>query len=116
MPSVQQGSVIRAWVTDPNGGNPKTRPLVVVSTNSDISREGTFIAVAITGHPPGSALESDEVPLPWNAEGRCKSGLSKPSVAKCSWMRELPLAAVVDIKGHLRGTELDAVTLKVSQG
>lgn len=115
MPSVQQGSVIRAWVTDPSGKNPKARPLVVVSTNSEIAREKSFVAVAITGHPDGSVLESDEVPLPWHAGGRCKSGLKKPSVAKCSWMCPLTLSDVIEIKGHLRGSDLDAVTIKVSQ-
>ena len=112
MPNVQQGSVIRAWVTDPRDGNPKPRPLVVVSTTSEISRTATFIAVAITGEF-SEPLQADEVLLPWHPQGRCKSGLTKPCVAKCSWMRQLLLADVIEVKGHLRGKELDDVVTEV---
>lgn len=108
MPSVQQGSVIRAWVTDTSGGNPKPRPLVIVSKSSEIVRTGSFYAVAITGEF-SKPLQADEVPLPWHPHGRCKSGLTKESVAKCTWMRQLLLTDVIEVKGHLRGKELDDV-------
>lgn len=112
MPSVQQGSIIRAWVTDTSGGNPKSRPLVVVSKGSEIDRTGSFFAVAITGEF-NEPLQPDEVPLPWHAQVMCKSGLTKKCIAKCSWMRQLLLTDVIEVKGHLRGKELDDVVTQV---
>ena len=108
MPSVQQGSVIRAWVTDPRDGNPKPRPLVVISKTSEISQTSVFFAVAITG-VFDEPLQDDEVLLPWHPSGKCKSGLVKPCIAKCSWLRQLLVTDVIEVKGHLRGHELDAV-------
>ena len=108
MSQVQQGSIIRARVTDPSGGNAKARPLVVISKTSEIERDGIFFAVAITGEF-SDPLADDEILLPWDASRKCKTGLVKRCVAKCSWMRELPLTDVIEIKGHLGGSILDAV-------
>jgi hypothetical protein len=108
VPRVQQGSIIRARVTDLSGVNIKTRPLVVVSKTLEIEREGVFYAVAITGEF-SEPLAADEIPLPWDANRRCKTGLVKRCVAKCSWMREIPLTDVIEIKGHLSGHLLDVV-------
>lgn len=111
MPSVQQGSVIRAWVTDPRDNNPKPRPLVVVSKTAEIESTGAFFAVAITGEF-GEPLLDGEILLPWDQRGRCKSGLTKECVANCNWMRQLVLSDVIEIKGHLRGAELDQVVIQ----
>jgi hypothetical protein len=80
----------------------------VVSTNSEIKRTSAFFAVAVTGEF-GDPLLDCEIPLPWNRSGHCKSGLTKECVANCSWMRQLLLTDVIEIKGHLRGEELDRV-------
>ena len=86
MSRVLQGSIVRAQVTDPQGGNPKQRPLVVVTTSSEIDLDGELVAVAITGEL-ATPLSDDEVLLQWHPLGRCRTRLKKPSVAKCSWLK-----------------------------
>jgi hypothetical protein len=111
VPRVQQGSIIRALVTDTRGQNPKPRPLVVVSKTAEIHQSGIFFAVAITGEFSEPPL-LNEIPLPWDARGNCRTGLTKACVANCGWMREIPLTDVIEIKGHLGGEKLDEVVTK----
>lgn len=108
MPQVLQGSIIRATVTDTNGVNPKTRPLVVVSGNSELSQSETVICVAITSGINDPPLP-DEVVLPWHPGGRCRTKLKTKCGAKCSWIREVRKSAVVEIKGHCPRAELEMI-------
>jgi hypothetical protein len=105
---ISQGSIIRAVVTDTKGGNPKPRPLVVISTNSEIDREGIVFAVAITGEFNEPPL-ADEIILPFCPKRRCRTGLTKKCVAKCTWQREVRLTDVLEIKGHAPTTELELI-------
>jgi hypothetical protein len=94
MTVLRQGSVVRAWVNDPQGGNPKCRPLIVITPTKEIG-DGLIAVVAITGEfadPPAH----DEIPLPFDPTGKAKTGLRKPSVAKCSWQEAVAPADVVD--------------------
>jgi hypothetical protein len=108
VPRVQQGSIIRANVVDPQGGNPKTRPLVVISGNDDLLLSGEISCVAITGEIADPPLE-DEVLLPWDASRRCRTGLTKRSGAKCSWNCEIEDDDVVEFKGHCPPAELERI-------
>jgi hypothetical protein len=114
VPQVQQGSIIRATVTDSSGGNPKTRPLVVVTGNSDLFRSDTIQCVAITrsiGDPP----LQDEILLQWHPQGLCRTKLRAKCGAKCSWLCEVRHADVIEIKGACPPAELELILEQVAK-
>jgi len=110
---LKQGSIISARVSDLQGGNPKTRPVVVVTPTSEISPQGLFVGVAITG-TFSDPLADDEVALPFHPAGTASSGLRKPCVAKCSWMVPLRVTDVIDQKGFLTTERLAAILTRIS--
>jgi hypothetical protein len=93
---------------DPAGQNPKVRPLVVVTANSEIGKASTLFAVAVTGEY-GDPLAADEVALPWHPRGTSRIRLTKPCVAKCSWICELAATDVIEVRGHVPAAELTAI-------
>lgn len=98
MASLIQGTIVLANVRDPQGGNPKTRPLVLVDSTSAIRRNEVVVAVAITSQF-SEPLADDAVLLPWHPQGLVRTRLRKPSVAKCSWMCEVRKSDVLEVKG-----------------
>jgi mRNA-degrading endonuclease toxin of MazEF toxin-antitoxin module len=113
VPKILQGSIVRAMVRDPAGGNPKIRPLVIVSANSDIGTSNSVFAVAITSQFR-EPLPSDEVALPWHLTGKSRTGLTKPCVAKCSWICELDEGTIVESRGHVPNLQLEEILVRVS--
>jgi hypothetical protein len=114
VPNVVQGSIIRANVTDPSGGNAKLRPLVVLTGNSELATADSFVAAAVTksvGDPPAD----DEVLLPWHPSGRCRTRLTVRCGAKCSWLREIKIADVAEIRGHCPAAELELILRRVAE-
>lgn len=114
MPQVLQGSIIRATVTDTRGGNPKPRPLVVITGNTELSQSDAVLAVAITGEFDDPPL-ADEILLPWHPQGNCRTRLKKRSVAKCSWVREIRKADVLEVRGHCPEAELERILDQVEK-
>ena len=58
-----------------------------------------LVGVAITGTPdPPTGFE---VPLPWQAQGRSRTGLDKPNAAVCCWFVTFTAADVIDAIGHV---------------
>jgi mRNA-degrading endonuclease toxin of MazEF toxin-antitoxin module len=112
---LQQGCIVRASVLDPAGANRKIRPLVIVTANSEIRTAPRLIAVAITGSfsdPPAD----DEVPLPWHSRGGSRTNLTKPCVAKCSWVRELLPTDVIEVRGHVPTALMESILERVAKG
>jgi hypothetical protein len=70
---LKQGSIVQATVSDPQGRNAKLRPLVVVTSTSDLIASNEVRAVAITGRFT-EPLQADEVRLPYHPGGQAKSG------------------------------------------
>ena len=96
---LKQGSIVRATVYDPQGRNPKVRPLVIVTTTAEITATEPIAVVAITGtfsNPPAD----HEIVLPWHRSGTVCTGLRKESVANCRWQEEILKSDVVDDKGR----------------
>ncbi len=77
----------------------KLRPVVVVTPNDAMAAGTSLVGVAITGTPdPPTGFE---VPLPWQAQGRARTGLDKPNAAVCSWFVTFTDAEVIDAIGHV---------------
>jgi hypothetical protein len=103
-----QGRIVRAAVLDPQGGNEKIRPIVILTSDDEIDGADILVGVAITSQF-SNPHDADEVPLPWSASGRSVTRLRKPSVAKCSWLCVIEKHNVVELKGVVRQQELQRI-------
>jgi mRNA-degrading endonuclease toxin of MazEF toxin-antitoxin module len=111
---LKQGSIVQATVGDPQGQNAKLRPLVIVSPTADLATAEEVFAVAITGRF-AEPLQGDEVRLPFHPGGQAKSGLRKPSIAKCSWLVTLRPEGVAKQSGFLNAETMTEILRKVGQ-
>lgn len=107
MPTLERGRIIRVEVNDPQGRNPKVRPIVVLDCSVS-----PMIGVAISGEF-GSQPEL-EVELPWNSDPRrVGTQLSKPCAAICNWLVEFRDTQIVDLKGLVPADRLQTIQQKV---
>jgi mRNA-degrading endonuclease toxin of MazEF toxin-antitoxin module len=91
------GQIVRVRVE--RGGQEKRRPVVVVTSNEAMVEGEPLVGVAVTGTPnPPSGFD---VPLPWHAQGRAKTGLDKPNAAVCNWFVEFNEAEIIEPIGHV---------------
>jgi mRNA-degrading endonuclease toxin of MazEF toxin-antitoxin module len=91
------GQIVRIRVA--RHGREKLRPVVVVTPNDAIADGTPLVGVAITGTPaPPTGFE---VSLPWQAQGRSRTGLSKPNSAVCCWFVTFNAADIIDVIGHV---------------
>ncbi|MCH7751880.1 MAG: type II toxin-antitoxin system PemK/MazF family toxin [Planctomycetes bacterium] len=107
-----QGCIVRAEVRDPQGGNPKIRPLVIVTATEEITACDTVVGTAITS-VFSEPLQVDEVALPWHASGFARTSLTKPCVAKCSWLCEIAKGRIIETKGSVLSAQMKEIIEKV---
>ena len=96
---IRFADIVFAEVLDPNGQNPKTRRVVVLTPDIELAAAGFPIVVAgVTGTFP-NPLTADYVILPYkNPPGRHpKTGLTKEAAVLCTWV--VPITPS-DIKGR----------------
>jgi mRNA-degrading endonuclease toxin of MazEF toxin-antitoxin module len=96
---LQLGSVLWAELEDSNGYR-KVRPVVVVSPTADIKAGKPMRVVAITTRLP-EPLPDDHVLLPWDRQGKARSGLRRRCAAVASWQAEVPVHAAQQVVGIL---------------
>ena len=70
-------------VPDKNGVNPKDRFVVLVRDFDDADALAYGVAVTGTFNYP---LPPTSISLPYHRQGRCITGLTKDSVADCTWV------------------------------
>lgn len=100
MPALCQGSIVWATVLDPEGGNPKPRPIVIISRDDEIAEGDVLIGVAASHSATfGSQLPPGSVALPHHPQGAVRTGLRKPTVAIPGWLVEVAKADIRDIAG-----------------
>jgi len=109
---ITQGSIVIASLLDPQGRNRKVRPAVVLTATAKITDDAPFLAVAITGN---LSRAWDEVLLPWNSQGRGRTKLTKPCVAKCSWLVRLMKTEIVEVRGHVPNAPLNKIIQIVNE-
>ena len=95
----QLGSVVWAELADDHGFR-KVRPAVVVTATADITAGGPIRVAAITTRLP-VPLPHNYVLLPWDPQGRARSGLRKKCAAVANWLAELSLNDVRQAVGIL---------------
>jgi PemK-like, MazF-like toxin of type II toxin-antitoxin system len=94
---LQLGSVVWAELEDANGYR-KVRPVVVASPTEDIQAGRPIHVVAITVRLP-DPLPEDHVLLPWDRQGRARSGLRRRCAAVASWHAEIAVGDVQEVVG-----------------
>jgi PemK-like, MazF-like toxin of type II toxin-antitoxin system len=95
----QLGSVVWAELEDANGFR-KLRPVVVVTATADIAAGRPLRVLAITTRVP-NPLPDDHVLLPWDRQGKARSGLRRRCAAVTSWQAEIPVDDVQQVVGIL---------------
>jgi hypothetical protein len=114
------GVIIRVPdVRDPGDKNPKDRRFVVLEHQVLPTGEVRVVGAFVTGTLP-KPLPQDHVPIKqWAPNGRCRTGLTKPSAAVCSpnYIYRLTFQALTDIKviGFVDGELHAAIAAKVKE-
>jgi mRNA-degrading endonuclease toxin of MazEF toxin-antitoxin module len=108
----QLGSVVWAELEDANGYR-KVRPVVVVTPTSEIAAERPVRVVAITTRLP-VPLPDDHVLLPWERQGKARSGLRRRCAAVATWQAEIPVGDVQEVAGSLPPTVIGELLAKVA--
>ncbi len=113
--SLQCGAIVCARnVLDPNGKNPKNRFVVLIRDHSE--GDETLFGVAITSsftYPLSEVMVN--LPFSRNPKGRCKTGLSKDSVAVCDWIVGFTDDDLLEEIGFTPPTELEEILSRVEE-
>jgi len=107
VPDLVQGQIVLVEVLDPQGRNPKIRPLIIINNPKEI-----VIGVAVTSKVP-TPLEPSHVELPYDTQGKVKTKLTKKSIAECKWLVEFQAESVVEVKGFVPNRILLEILEKV---
>ena len=99
---------------DTQGRDSKKRPVVIVTATSEIPHASQLTVVGITGEF-SSPLEQDEVDLPWRADGKGLTKLTKECVAKCSWIRQIKKSDILEEKGIVPLPLMEEIIKRLSQ-
>ena len=108
------GRIVTVTVRDPQGGNEKRRPAVVVSRTSEIVETGLAVVVAVTSDI-GRARSTDAVPLPGHPDGHPLTKLVKPSEVVCSWGEVVRVTDLVDTGGEVPPDRLPDILRKFAR-
>jgi hypothetical protein len=108
----QLGSVVGAEIADPNGYR-KVRPAVIVTPTSEIAPTKSVHLVAITTRLPDS-LPEDYVLLPWDPQGKSRSGLRRKCAAVASWQVVIPVEDVQLVVGVLPPATINDLLAKIA--
>ncbi len=110
--SLYLGSVALAELEDANGFG-KVRPVVVVTPTAEIASGRPVRVIAITTRLPAT-LPDDHVLLPWDPQGKARSGLRRRCAAVASWQAEIPVGCVQQVVGILSPAIIGELLAKVS--
>lgn len=111
---LQQGSIVWAAVSDPNG-NVKRRPLVVVTNSSEIILDEPIVASPLTTSFPSPAPRN-YVEVPWDPRGHPSTRLRKRSAVVCDWGPiELRPSDIESIEGFVPTKYLTVILKRISE-
>jgi mRNA-degrading endonuclease toxin of MazEF toxin-antitoxin module len=99
-PILEPGLIVWAEIVDPQGRNPKARPVVLLTGKEDTRADDPLTAVAITATLP-KPLPDFYVLLPWHRSGHPMTGLKKRCAAACNWIAEVQQSVDLEVIGRL---------------
>ena len=91
----------------------KLRPVVVVTPTAEIAPGKPVRVVAITTRLP-NPLPQDHVLLPWDRQGKARSGLRRRCAAVASWQAEIPVDSVQQPVGILPPAVIAELLAKIA--
>jgi len=106
------GSVVWAELEDANGFR-KVRPVAVVMPTAEIAPGKPVRVVAITTRL-SNPLSDDHVLLPWDRQGKARSGLRRRCAAVASWQVEIPVGDVQQVVGILPPAVIGELLAKIA--
>jgi hypothetical protein len=110
---IPRGTVILANVFDPQGRNPKERPLVVVEDFEE-GDPGVF-CVAVTSALP-NPIPAEYVTLPWHRDRRVsRTGLTARCAAVCTWRVMVTQEQVVARLGQVPNQALLQIVTQIQK-
>jgi mRNA-degrading endonuclease toxin of MazEF toxin-antitoxin module len=114
VPSPCYGRVVWADLQDSiTGQRFEDHPAVIVTPTDEIQtgREVWVVGISTKHH---LAAPEVQVELGWHPQGQCRSGLSKPSWAVCTWVQRISLDSVRRYGGVLRGREMIEIASRIA--
>jgi hypothetical protein len=95
---IRFADIVFAEVFDPNGQNPKTRRVVVLTPDIELAAEFPIVVAGVTSTLP-NRLTADYVMLPYKnpPDRHSKTGLTKKAAVLCTWV---VLITPNDVKGR----------------
>ncbi|MBI5762620.1 MAG: type II toxin-antitoxin system PemK/MazF family toxin [Planctomycetes bacterium] len=112
-PSLKQGSIVWAGIPD-RSGTLKTRPLVIITADSEILLDSPIVGVAVSTLIPES-VPGSYVELPWYRGGHPATGLARRCAAVCDWLVILRPSEIREIRGYVPTKYLLEILEKVGQ-
>jgi hypothetical protein len=109
----QIGNLIWTELEDANGFR-KVRPAVIVTSTADIAAGHKLRVVAVTTSLP-DPLPDDHILLPWDRQGKARSGLKRKCAAVTSWQADITKADVREIVGILPPAVIDRLLAKIAE-
>jgi mRNA-degrading endonuclease toxin of MazEF toxin-antitoxin module len=100
-----RGRIVWVELLDPQGRNPKCRPAVVVTPDTDIRDDGEVWVVAISTQLDEAPAEA-QIQLPWDRRGHPRTKLKERCAAVCTWMEKVRVASIQESAGIVPGRQL----------
>ncbi len=115
MASLIQGRIVWLKVVDPQGRNPKIRPVIIIDYEPNkIPDDQPLHGICVT-HEIGISPREDCVPVPWNVSGNVLTKLTKESEAVCTWQVSFTRSEIEKTGGLLRATDTDKLLDKLRE-
>ncbi len=111
---MQSGDIVWVRMVDPHGVNENVRPVVVVTSSDEISAGAPVVGACITTTLP-NPLTEDYVELPWQPQGRVRTGLRRRCAALCTWLVQVDPAQIEETRGRVPGDQLTEIQTRISQ-
>lgn len=107
------GTVVWATVTDRNGANPKTRPLLVIEPAAR-NNAAVLCCLAISTDPADDPSDPTEN-IPWDAVTGSSTGLYTFSRVVLLWFVQLEQRDIVERSGEITKSQLTRILVRRQQ-
>lgn len=112
MSDLKQGRIVYTVVFDLRGGNPKRRPVILLTPPDQVPPGEPLIGVAVSTQPK-DPLPDECVRLPSNARKQGSSRLPERCAAVCNWAVAFHEASIEAVGGIIYGELLFEIIEKV---
>ena len=109
VPALIQGRIVWATLPDPQGRNPKDRPLIILSHNADQLGDNDEVKVIGISTHQGEAPWNVQVPLPWSPAGNSVTRLREPCSAVCTWTANIKKGTIRKVSGSVPPATLQTI-------